>query len=77
MENTRLSSLNEKTMMFQLKMLHVPAKKHAGPDTLSRNPVCQKGLLEEMDTKQARQSEWNFFVYKWAVLHKVGCRTKC
>ena len=56
MENPRLRKLKEKTMMCDVKMLHVPAKKHAGPDALSRNPVCKEGLMGDMETKKARQS---------------------
>ena len=35
-------------------MIHVPARKHAGLDALSRNPVCRDGLMEDMNTKEAR-----------------------
>ena len=40
--------------MFDFKMIHVPARKHAGPDALSRNPVCRDGLMGDMNTKEAR-----------------------
>ena len=53
-ENPRLRRLKEKTKMFDFKMNYVPGRKHAGPDTLSRNPVCREGLMEDMDTKMAR-----------------------
>ena len=46
--------LKEKTKMFDFKMIHVPARKHAGPDALSRNPVCGEGLMGDMDAKEAR-----------------------
>ena len=55
-ENPRLRKLKEKTMMYDFKILHVPARKHAGPDALLRNPVCREGLMGDMETKQARQS---------------------
>ena len=51
-ENPRLRILKEKTKMF--KMIHVPARKHAGPDASSRNPVCREGLMGDMNTKEAR-----------------------
>ena len=35
-------------------MIHVPARKHAGPDAWSRNPVCRDGLMGDMNTKEAR-----------------------
>ena len=53
-ENPRLRRLKEKTKMFDFKMIHVPARKHAGPDALSRNPVCGEGLMGDMDAKEAR-----------------------
>ena len=40
--------------MYDFTMIHVPARKHAGPDALSRNPVCREGLMENMNTKDAR-----------------------
>ena len=40
--------------MFDFKMIHVPARKHTGPDALSRNPVCREGLMGDMNTKVAR-----------------------
>ena len=40
-ENPRLRILKMKTKMFDFKMIHVPARNHAGPDALSRNPVCR------------------------------------
>ena len=55
-ENPRLRRLKEKTKMFDFKMVHVPARKHAGPDALSRNPVCEEGLMGDMDAKEARLS---------------------
>ena len=55
-ENPRLRKLKEKTMMYDFTMLHVPARKHAGPDALSRNPVCREGLMGDIETKKARQS---------------------
>ena len=55
-DNPRLRKLKGKTMMYDFKMLYVPAKKHAGPDALSRNPVCKEGLMGDMETKKARQS---------------------
>ena len=36
------------------KMNYVPARKHAGQDALSRNPVCRDGLMGDMHTKEAR-----------------------
>ena len=39
--------------MFDFKMIHVPAREHAGLDALSRNPVCREGLMGDMDTKKA------------------------
>ena len=56
MENLRLRRLKEQTKMFDFKMIHVPARKHAGPDALSRNPVCGEGLMGDMDAKEARLS---------------------
>ena len=53
-ENPRLRKLKEKTKMFEFKMIHVPARKNAGPDALSRNPVSREGLMGEMNTKEAR-----------------------
>ena len=53
-ENPRLRRLKEKTKMFDFKMIHVPARKHAGPDALSRNPICREGLMGDMNTKDAR-----------------------
>ena len=53
-ENPRLRRLKEKTKMFDFTMIHVPARKHAGPDALSRNPVCGEGLMGNMDAKEAR-----------------------
>ena len=35
-------------------MVHVPGRKHAGPDAMSRNPVQREGLLEGEDTKSLR-----------------------
>ena len=55
-ENLRLRRLKEQTKMFDFKMIHVPARKHAGPDALSRNPVCGEGLMGDMDAKEARLS---------------------
>ena len=55
-ENPRLRRLKEKTKMFDIKMIHLPATKHAGPDALSRNPVCEEGLMGDMDAKEARLS---------------------
>ena len=37
--NPRLFRLKEKTLAYKFKIIHVPGKKHAGPDALSRNPV--------------------------------------
>ena len=34
-------------------MIHVPARKHAGLDAVSRNPVC-RDMMEDMNTKEAR-----------------------
>ena len=38
-ENPWLRRLKEKTEMFEFMIIHVPARKHAGPDALPRNPV--------------------------------------
>ena len=40
--------LKEKTKMFDFKTIHVPARNHAKPDALSRNP------MGDMNTKEAR-----------------------
>ena len=37
-------------------MVHVPGKKHQGPDAMSRNPAMQEGLMEGTNTKDARQA---------------------
>ena len=42
--------------MLVFKMIHIPARKHARPDALSRNPVCGEGLMGDMDAKEARLS---------------------
>ena len=55
-ESPRLRRLKEKTKMYDFTMIHVPARKHAGPDALSRNPVCGEGLMGDMDAKEARLS---------------------
>ena len=47
-ENPRLRRLKKKTKLFGFKMIHVPARKHAGPDALSRNPVCEEGFMGDM-----------------------------
>ena len=44
-ENSRLRRLKEKTKMFDFKMIHVLARKLAGPYALSRNPACREGLM--------------------------------
>ena len=54
-ENPRMRKLKEKTVLFDFKMVYVPARKNAGTDTLSRNPVCREGLMGELDGKQTRQ----------------------
>ena len=38
-ENRRLTNLKEKTLSFQFKIVHVPGRKHVGPDAASRYPV--------------------------------------
>ena len=53
-ENSRLRRLKKKTKMIDFKMIHVPARKHAGPDDLSRNPVCRDGPMGSMNTKEVR-----------------------
>ena len=53
-ENPRLRKLKEKTMAFRYSMVHVPGRKHPGPDAMSRNPVEKEGLLEGVGTKEAR-----------------------
>ena len=53
-ENPCLRKLKEKSLVFRFTITHVPGKKHAGPDALSRNPVDTDCLLEGMDTNVAR-----------------------
>ena len=55
-ENPRLRRLKEKTKMSDFKMIHVPSRNHAGPDALSRNPMCREGLMGDMDTKDVLAS---------------------
>ena len=38
-ENRRLRKLKEKTLSFQFKIVHMPGRKHVGPDAASRYPV--------------------------------------
>ena len=38
-ENPRLLRLKEKTLIYKFKIMHVPGRKHAGPDALSRHPI--------------------------------------
>ena len=37
--NRRLQNLKEKTLAYRIKIIHVPGKKHLGPDAASRFPV--------------------------------------
>ena len=53
-DNPRLRKLKEKTLAYRFTMVHVPGRKHCGPDALSRNPVLNEGLLEGADTKGTR-----------------------
>ena len=53
-DNPRLRRLKEKTLAFRFTMVHVPGRKHAGPDAMSRNPVEREGFLEGEDTKGLR-----------------------
>jgi len=52
--NPRLRKLKEVTLAYRFTMVHVPGRKHAGPDAMSRNPVQREGLLEGEDTKSLR-----------------------
>ena len=38
-DNKRLQNLKEKTLAYRFKIIHVPGKKHLGPDAASRFPV--------------------------------------
>ena len=38
-ENRRLRNLKEKTISFQFEIVHVPGRRHLGPDAASRYPV--------------------------------------
>ena len=38
MQNRRLQNLKEKTLSYQVNIVHVPGKKNYGPDTTSRYP---------------------------------------
>ena len=51
-ENPRLSRLKEKTKMFDFKMIHVPARKHAGSDALSRTPLCRYGWMGDITPRR-------------------------
>ena len=53
-DNPRLRKLKEKTLAYRFTMVHIPGKKHSGPDAMSRNPVLREGLLEGVETKAAR-----------------------
>ena len=55
-ENPRLRRLKEKSLAYSFTMVHVPGRKHQGPDAMSRNPAMQEGLLEGSGTKDARQA---------------------
>ena len=55
-DNPRLRKLKENTLAYRFTMVHVPGRKHAGPDAMSRNPVQREGLLEGEDTKSLRTS---------------------
>ena len=55
-ENPRLRRLKEKSLAYSFTMVHVPGRKHQGPDAMSRNPAMQEGLLEGTNTKDARQA---------------------
>ena len=48
-ENPRLFNLKEKTLRFRFKLVHVPGKKHQGPDATSRNPVGEGERLHLQD----------------------------
>ena len=37
-------------------LIHVPARKHAGTDALSRNPVSGEALMGDMDAMEVRLS---------------------
>ena len=53
-DNPRLRRLKEKTLAYSFTMVHVPGRKHAGPDAMSRNPVEKEGFFEGADTKGLR-----------------------
>ena len=38
-QNRRLENLKEKTLYYIFDIVHMPGKKHLGPDTASRYPV--------------------------------------
>ena len=54
-ENPRLRKLKEKTLVFSFTMVHIPGRNHQGPDAMSRNPAMKEGLIEAVNTKDARQ----------------------
>ena len=43
-DNPRLRKLKEKTLAYRFTMVHVPGRKHSGPDAMSRNPVLREGF---------------------------------
>ena len=48
-ENPRLFNLKEKTLRFRFKLVHVPGKKHLGPDAMSRHSVGDPERLHLQD----------------------------
>ena len=63
-DNRRLRNLKEKTLPFQFNIVHVPGKKHVGPDAASRYPVSPGSRLQvpgeppeaEVSTTKVRHS---------------------
>lgn len=54
-ENPRLLRLKEKSLIYKFKIVHVPGRKHAGPDALSRHPM--EGRTVQLAALRVRDSE--------------------
>ena len=62
-QNRRLLNLKEKTLSYNFKIVHVPGRKHVGPDATSRFPVDPAERLHlpgepvETDIEEPMKSE--------------------
>ena len=54
-ENPRLLRLKEKTLIYKFSIMHVPGKKHVGPDALSRHPI--EGRTAQLQALMVRDEE--------------------